>query len=348
MKRIYHIFTANRVHLSPQIIKGFQVKLINYEHVFLLWRCNEQNKVIYNSLRNELQLEYMYYMEELADVKRIIPVKDAVILLHSFMPRLSLYLYCLNYKKVNAVCWGSGVKLDCIKNYIYYPIKFILYHYYDSIVALMKPDQEALRKIYKLENIHLIPYIGDRELLLDTKDFNIPHEQNIVYVGNNSSCIDSYIKIAKDILWRFGANVNVQFMLHYGLIDDAPYRELAEYCKKNPSWQINTEFYDIDGYLHYMSLCSVYVCGEERQTGLGAIYTCLRLGKKIFLKGNNYDWIISLGCKIYHVNEIIDMSYENFISPLNEADINKNQMIIKDLESTEKKVSMWDYYLTSL
>ena len=32
-----------------------------------------------------------------------------------------------------------------------------------------------------------------------------------------------------------------------------------------------------------MNKCSIYICGSVNQTGLGAISTCMLLGKKIYI-----------------------------------------------------------------
>ena len=40
-----------------------------------------------------------------------------------------------------------------------------------------------------------------------------------------------------------------------------------------------------------MNKCDIYICGNEEQTGLGAINVCLQLGKKIFINGKNLKWI---------------------------------------------------------
>ena len=97
-----------------------------------------------------------------------------------------------------------------------------------------------------------------------------------------------------------------------------------------------------------MNKCSHYLCNEHSQTGLGAIYTCLQLGKKIFLAGANYDWISSLGCKIYHIEEINNMSYEEFVTPLSNDIICHNMEIMKRLEDIDTKVNAWNSYLSSL
>lgn len=349
MKNIYHVFTANRLHLVPQIIRGFYEKVNSVNHVFILWKCDDRNRNVYLSLKEEIGIEEMYFAFSLKELESFLPSKSVIIILHSINLEYTFFLLKNKYVNVNGVFWGSGIRLNNLKNYLFYPIKFLLYHQFKTIVTLMQPDKISLQNNYGLKNVKLIPYIGERELILRTDIFNDFIDGNIIYIGNNSSCLASYLKLSKGVLWRFRQVANIRFMLNYDLSYSEEYHKLLIFCKKYyNSSKLDTDFYNIKEYIDYMNKCSIYICGEDRQTGLGAIYTLLNLGKKIFLQGNNYLWIKSLGCHIYHIDDIKKMSYQQLISPLNLRHKKENRNIIRKFENTDCKIDMWNEYLKSL
>lgn len=350
MDTIYHIFSANRVHLVPQILKSFYLLIKNTNHVFLLlidsdftdYRCYNEIKSNYN----EIQL---FYVTNFKQLRNIIHEKKSAILFHSLMPSYILKLICYHYVNINVVFWGSGIHILNAKNYFLYPLKYLLYHRFRSIVALMESDKIALKKNFLLKRIYLLPYIGERELLI--RKITLPakrEDEIVVYVGNNSSCISSYCYIAQNILKKWSDWIHVEFMLNYNLSINDDFRKLQLICNDYKKAVLNTTFYNLKDYILYMNKCTHYLCNEHSQTGLGAIYTCLQLGKKIFLTGANYDWISSLGCKIYRIEEINSMSYEEFAKPLSDDIIHHNIEIMKKFEDLDAKVNDWNSYLSSL
>lgn len=118
MNTIYHIFSANRVHLVPQILKSFYLLIKNSNHVFLLLvdsnfidnSCYEKIKSNYN----EIQLFYIMNFKQL---RSAISDKKSAILFHSLMPSYILKLIYCRYVNINVVFWGSGIHMLNGKNY---------------------------------------------------------------------------------------------------------------------------------------------------------------------------------------------------------------------------------------
>lgn len=79
-----------------------------------------------------------------------------------------------------------------------------------------------------------------------------------------------------------GENISIQCMLHYDLNKNKKYNQLLkvgdDLFKSN--FYLNTILYSLDEYFQYMNKCDIYICGVDRQTGLGAINACLRLGEE--------------------------------------------------------------------
>ena len=342
-------------HLSPQLIRTFNSLFNNFDHHFIIYLHKGDSAEKYQDLLDNKKFN-ISIINKTSELKHLINKKDSV-LLHSLMPEVSLYLISHFYSKVSVVCWGSGIKLVNLKNYILYPVKLLIYHSYRYMITLMEPDKNYLKKVYFIKNILNQPYIGEREKVLSeylkerefaANDRTAPN--NLIYIGNNSSCKESYLFLAKNYLSRIGDELNVQFMLHYDYDpNDSIYSEIENICKDRfKSFSFNTNFYNLYEYARYIDKCQVYICGESRQTGLGAIYTAIRLGKKIYLNGNNYDWIISLGCKIHHINELRHVTINQLLEPENMDIIINNSKIIDRLESFENKIKGWNRALSDL
>ncbi len=349
MKTIYHILTANRLHLVPQLIKSYQSRVHSVNHVFILWKCNSDNIELYNTIAREYNaISSFVYANETKQLKEAIPSTGAIIVIHSFIIECTLYLMMHGYKNVNAVCWGDGVKVSSIRHILLFPVKLVIYHYYNYIITLMEPDGISLRKYYKKSKVVTIPYIGERELLLDSYKPQPKYTSNLIYVGNNYNCIDSYLYAANKLLWNFKDNLSIELMLNYDVKNDIRIADLQNILESYSDAKINTTFYNLQNYIQYMDKCAIYICADDRQTGLAAIYTCLRLGKKIYLSGKNYDWIKSLGGIVYHVECLNHISMDELLSPLTEEEKNINYRVVKDLENTQHKIDKWNNFFERL
>lgn len=344
-KVIYHIFPARMTHLSPQLISAYYKSFKDYKQIFIVYG-NGIGCELYRQMSDAI--DGVIYVSTTREIGNIVS-KDKYILLHSLIPDICRYLFFHSYKNVSVVCWGSGIKLVTAKNYILYPLKFILYHWFKYMITLMEPDKIYLQKKYFLKNIINQQYIGEREYELERYMGNRikienPSSLRTVFVGNNSSCINSYIAIAEKDLLSFKNDISLQFMLNYDYSKDAPsIVNLNKICELNyPTYSFNTQLYSLNEYASYIDRCDIYICGEDRQTGLAAIYTALRLGKKVFLSGNNYDWITSLGCIVHHISELSKISSEEFLSRESDIVIQNNFNVIANFENVEKKIVAWN------
>lgn len=338
-------------HLSPQLISGFNKLFPNFAQVFIVYGKESESNT-YIKMRNDV--EEIIYISNPKDLYKFVS-KDKHILLHSLNPDICIYTFFHAYKNVSVVCWGSGIKLVSLKNYLLYPFKFLLYHSFKYMITLMEPDLRYLKRKYFIKNIFNQPYIGEREIELKKYIETRAVKENVeklknIYVGNNSSCVKSYLRVAQKHLLHFKGNFNLQFMLHYDYSnDDKDIINLKDFCELNyPSYSFNTKLLNLKEYVLYIDKCDIYICDEERQTGLAAIYTALHLGKKLYLNGNNYDWITSLGCVVHHTNELLSASFEEFIKKDSELIIEKNQNVIKNFENLEEKVTSWTNILNLL
>ena len=65
-----------------------------------------------------------------------------------------------------------------------------------------------------------------------------------------------------------------------------------------------------DEYMRRMSQTPYYICPAKTQAGLGAVNAGIKMGKTIFLRGDNYEWIISRNIKVFNLDEVDDFSYD--------------------------------------
>lgn len=342
---IVHIFTANRYHLVPQIIKGFLKNFPKGGHHYLLIGDKTSNFNIYQKIFNEYDYDEYTYLKSFGQlIREFNRFKDHKIILHAGPYYWMLYLI-LRSKDVNWVCWGSGAKINLnFKSWFFTPLKIFLYRKFHSVGALMIQDTDTLKYDFGLDVVHTLSYFdisdvfpySEKKLTLDLSI------SNTIYVGNNSSCLDSYFIIIKKLA-RFNESLNVLCMANYSFKETEKSNNLKKLGHEifGNNFTLDTTFYTLEDYYDYMNKCDIYICGVEKQTGLGAIYTALRLGKKVFLSGKNFEWIKTLGCHIYHVNDIEKMNIANFKSHLTIEQKLENYKLITQFLSPEIIKNKW-------
>lgn len=360
---ILHVFTANRYHLVPTISKGFITKYNNFEHKFVLFGDKNLNKDLYNDLFKPLNFSNYVFCSSLTEFYSIMHEHNKYpILFHAgnyswfFISRIA---GCVN---VNWVNWGAGAAIGkSVKSKLFTPMKKYLYKKFNSIIVLMHGDKESLISDFKVneEKISVLPYSSSNyndhfnlyaKLLIEneceTVDINY---KPLVLLGNNSNNIDGYISLIRR-LKPYAGKIRLQCMLHYSLEKNEKYYELIELGKKiyGEDFRSNEEFYeDFKDYINYMNTCDIYICNSEKQTGLGAIYTTLSLGKKIYITGKNLSWILSLNALVFDTEDIVEnFQYEMFIKPLTQDEKNKNLNSIQKMR--EKGKNNWDKYLDKI
>lgn len=351
---IYHLFYANRYHLSPNIIDAILSCSIK-KHYFLLVGDDDTNWDVYSEIFLKYNFKKFIFSKLLSELFISVP-KEAPILLHGDSYKWMIYLIFKQFRNINWICWGSGTKLNrTVKSYLSYPIKYLIYHRLSSIVTLMTPDRESLVDCFRLKKIETISYYGKRNTTLDSWIENARPKKETkqyvsIYLGNNTTCIKSYISIIKTYLNRFSnKKIVIRCMLHYDLDKNQTYYNLIKTGKEifQEQFHLDTDLYNIDEYFQYMNKCDVYICGVDRQTGLGAINACLRLGKKMYLSGNNYNWVTSFGAKVFHIEDLEHTSFENFIAPLSDVEKEYNNTIAINM-SQNNVADLWEQYYANI
>lgn len=345
---IYHIFTPQRIHLCPSIISGFATYFSNETNVFIMDRCSEENKIIYNRLSKEL-LCRMIYIDDFNTLSKIIPDKQVPFLLHSLNTEWLIGLVRMGYHNIHVVNWGHiPSKRNKFVFWLKHPILAYSYRQIKSIVALMQPDFKPLKEYFPNAYVTTISYLGNsnrKKQIDDCLLYKNNTNNDYVYVGNNAYCLNDYINIAENVLYKFRDRLKVLYMLNYALVKNDKYYHLLDINKDYNDAFTDEVTHPKEQYVSYMNNCDIYICSRTRQTGLAALHTCLQLGKKVFLDGPNYSYASTyLKCKVYHVSEIKNMSYEAFVEPLTEKEKNRNRQLVEEELSNERLIEKWQSY----
>lgn len=345
MKKKYHILTADRHHLVPSIVSNIINDVPKFKHKFVLVGSNPKNKDVYLKMKGANPIDYIL----LQNIRELKPwnkeMRNNEVYLHGVPYSWMLYLILNRYKNINWICWGAGAStnFENYKSVLFHPFKKMIYKRFKKVGVLMPQDKTTLENHYGLKNIYSVAYSsGNKSYPYNlNKIYENNYNNNTVYIGNNSSSISSYLGAAK-LLSNF-KDINIVCMLNYNFKESAVSRTLMAYGKTafGDRFRFDTDFYSRGDYYDYMDSCDIYICGIEKQTGLGAIHTTLKLGKKLYLTGKNFEWINSLGCKIFHIDELQNISEKEFIKSLSTDDKVMNYEIITHHFNAENNEKRW-------
>lgn len=348
---IYHILPAHTYHITPQVITSIIKKTPN-NHFFIILGSSGSNInwTIYDDLFNELNYTHKaFFNTSESFYKNNLIKKSAFVIIHSDSYNWQIFFHRNNFKNVHWICWGSGVDVRTnLKSLISYSFKILLYSRLKSIITLSIKDKEKLKKKFFVKNVHNIPYFESVNDIFNFTEENLrlEYKDNIsVFIGNNSSAISTYLSLLHT-LQIFREGILITAMLNYDLVKNDTYFNLLKAGSNIYGSNFNTDekLYPLKDFPSYIDKCDIYICSVEEQTGLGAIYAALKLGKKIFLNGNNFDYITSLGCKVYHVNELQSLDIDSFKAPLKLEEQSNNFKIIMNVLSDDKLIEKWNSF----
>ena len=351
-KYIYHVFPLTAKYLTLDITEQF-VKFLPSNHFFYIVDVVEYDALFkeYTDFFDELNFKNYKFSNSINCIFNDNIGKNETIILHGDNYNWKIQLLLKKYKSVKWVCWGSAINLPVgFKNKFTFLFKKYIYQKLHTIIALTDKDKEIIEKVYKCKNVKQIQYVSN----LNTNNFftleDIKERKNkltTIYLGNNVSCLPTY-PLLLELISKFKNEIQrVICMLNYNLDKNDQYLSLLH--KGNTifgnKFATDEKLYTLSEYKSYMDKCDIYICNETTQTGLGAIYTTLRLGKKIYLNGNNYSFIKQLGCNIYHVNEIENCNEIDFLNDISYENKLLNFKIIEDHLNLDSLIEKWKLVL---
>jgi hypothetical protein len=160
-------------------------------------------------------------------------------------------------------------------------------------------------------------------------------------ISHSSFSHNNHLEIFK-LLSRF-KNENIQIIcpLSYG---NEEYRKTVI---ENGNQLFEDKFKYFDKLIprkEYNSLLAsidIFISNAVIQTGLYVANFCICTGKKVYLRENNYNWMVHLGFKINNVSELKDISFSDFVEPLNNEWLFHNDYLASQIYTSNRTVNDW-------
>ena len=346
---IYHIFKADAYFHTLDMIENI-IKYSKYKHFFVVVGINERTKPFFDTLfLNHHYDQYTYIYEKSSSrytrlisniLKRLFSIElhnfeidllkyisnssgNSIILHSNYTTVFYLLFSFMKNKNKIWVCWGSIYNPEhsnSIKYNLGIYLYKIIYNNYSSIICTMQADCDHLIRLYNVKNTCFIPYYSDlcvaaNSLIKEEVENN--NNDIRVLLGNSGRCIDSYYDDLKKLAIFNINNIKIECMLNYGSTD-IQNTNLIQVATElfGDRFKVQTTLLAKEDYYTIMNEFDIYISSVKSQSGLGAIYLQLLLGKKIFLAGKNYEHINSFGAIIYHSDQIMKFSFREFSKPL--------------------------------
>jgi hypothetical protein len=377
MKMIYHIFKADVYFLTLGLIESI-IKFSGHKHFFVVVGVNESNKCYYNDLFLRYHYSQYIYINEKSsskktriisdiskrflktefhnfeiDLLKYIPsLSNPVIVLHGDYSTMFYLLLCLNRDvHKNWVCWGHiyflhkemNKRLYKIRNTVYKNI----YSSYSNIICLMQPDSNELKNLYKLKNTLFLPYYDEFPLIIEKLKLVETNKDNTIRIllGNSGRCIDSYYEDLGKFKIYINNNISIDCMLNYGSTEIENLNLIKTgtliYGTK---FKAHTVLWPKEQYYNFMNKFDIYISSKKTQSGLGAIYLLLLLGKKVFLAGKNFEHIKNMGAIVFHSDQIYEFSFQDFSCPLTIDERKHNYSVTMKFLDCESVALKWDHF----
>ena len=277
--------------------------------------------------------EYIYFK----DIKGLLEPNIDKIIFHSlFMPGAidGLYRTPELLKKSYWGIWGGDLynaKRDEKNDFVRTNFKGYL----------TVPDKEEVIKRYNTNGIFLkTKYVFpiSKDLLNQVK---LKQHNNIIIQINNS-CDESTLEML-DVLSKFkNENIKITTVLSYGKMqfkDEIIQKGKSIFGNK---FEYLEKLISPKKYLEHLANNDILILNQNRQQGASNTYSSLYLGKKVFIndKSSTYYQLNNIdNVKVYNSNDIVNMSFEEFIKNDN-IELNK-QNISKYFDENEIK-ACWE------
>lgn len=371
---IVHLFPGDITHLSASLIRSVQTHS-KLDHLFLVPVFDPENEKLYTRLSEEnpsLKIQvfdssyrtrssvFLMFLLGHRGEKLIQEATIASILFKHKKEPIVSHFYFKSYallpifKMYTWVCWGNipnttfPLKRNRLKK-----LKFRYYTKYvlrscKHIVTLMNPDKDKLVNTFKCKdaNVSVIPYIANE--FKDIPEYQLKEhgEQTTILLGNSLHLIDSYISILPHL--KFYANETILYaLMSYGNAskkDEETFLQTAKEIYGNNFVPVY-EFIPAEKYNAWLNQFDIYLCNTQNQSGLGAIYRMINLGKRLFLNGYNYEWCKRNGIIVSHVSVLAEGNKDTLF-PLSEDEKKQNRAMLNKLLDTETLTNNWDnFYL---
>jgi hypothetical protein len=183
-----------------------------------------------------------------------------------------------------------------------------------------------------------VPFFYGMELEQITSGFNNKSEVTNVWLGNSDTETNNHLDALYDLRKFRNCNFQIFCPLNYGFSKD--YGDLVSkegsliFGEKFISLR---EFIPYSEYISFLQKVDVAVMYHNRSQASGNIFVLIKLGKKVFLKSQStiYKLLVQLGIVVFDSNDIKNITYQDFIKPLDQSQVESNVQKISDTFSQQ-------------
>jgi hypothetical protein len=227
-----------------------------------------------------------------------------------------------------------------------------IYRGYKRIVCLITADKDDFEKVCGATNTTALIYQSN---ILDVDDPAALHAlpdsaRRDVLLGNSACCTASYLKLLP-VLKKITATASVTCMLSYPEDDPEGAKKAvietftSAFGDAFTPW---TQQLDFKKYADRLKQHDLYICNEERQSGLCAIYVMLMYGKKVYLTGKNLAWVRENQFIVHDVKELETETAEGILRGPSPEERKHNHDRILEMLSTATLTKKWDLFYSQL
>ncbi len=101
-------------------------------------------------------------------------------------------------------------------------------------------------------------------------------------------------------------------------------------------------------YISKLNQYDVFICNAPYQFSLGNIIRAIYLGKKVYLRGENYTYFKKREYKVFNVDDIKSMTWKDFTKPLSIEEKIINQSLLRREYNVDETVKKWDTFIKSV
>jgi hypothetical protein len=252
------------------------------------------------------------------------------------------------------VCWGGAPKPagKRIRDKLLFLTGQFIFRGFKRIVCLITADKEDFEKVYGITTVTPLIYQSD---ILDFDDAlawqsQVGTGRRHVLLGNSACYTNSYLKLLPT-LQRIAAPVSLTCMMSYpegdpeGMKKQVVDRFTSVFGEAFTTWLQQLDF---KGYSERLKQHDIYICGEERQAGVCAIYVMLMYGKKVYLAGKNLAWIRENKFIVHDVKQLETETSETFLKMPSLEERQYNHERILQLLSPATLAKDWDLFYSQL
>ncbi len=259
-----------------------------------------------------------------------------VILVHGYFRLLVKIFLVLSCASVSWVNWGTQERTYGIKRMIY---SWIYQRFY-VIICLQESDKAFYQKNYPKTRLVQKNYLTSFPAENKTE---MKKTGKHILLGNSAFSINDYRRLLSILHSKhFSSSPEMTCMMNYGGDPDEVIAFKKEVHKQYPTLQLWEEIVPIDEYMKFIQKIDIYLCANQSQSSLGAIYACLNYGKKIFLNGSNYTALKDDGFHIFHIRELAELSGDEICRALPAVEVAWNMKTVQEKLSSDVSIAEWD------